>query len=194
MARTGRDAAAELGVRLLCANRPGYGTSTPAASTMASVADDTAALLDAADLDRVVVLGMSVGGAYAAFAARHPDRVAALAVVAAPLEARTTMGGPDAEAERDRGLGARSAGQSRRLPPRRRPTARGLGLLTHRHPRAHPALVRRPRRPQPAQHGSMVGRTDHQCPTPPDTHHPPRDPARQLARHPPVVGRDSAQR
>ena len=46
---------------------------------------------------------MSVGGAYAAaLAARHPDRVAALALVAAPRETRTAMGPLDAEVERAR--------------------------------------------------------------------------------------------
>ncbi len=103
IARTGASAAASAGLRLVCVNRPGYGTSTPAASRMSSVADDAVAVLDRLDVDRVGVLGMSVGGAYAAaLAARHPDRVAALAVVAAPRETRSAMGALDAEVERAR--------------------------------------------------------------------------------------------
>jgi pimeloyl-ACP methyl ester carboxylesterase len=49
----------------------------------------------------VGVLGMSVGGLYAAaLAARHPDRVSALAVVAAPTETRTETGAAEAVIER----------------------------------------------------------------------------------------------
>ena len=103
IARTGASSAASAGLRLVCVNRPGYGTSTPTDSTMSSAADDAVAVLDRLDVDRVGVLGMSVGGAYAAaVAARHPDRVAALAVVAAPRETRTAMGTVDAEIERAR--------------------------------------------------------------------------------------------
>ena len=43
IARTGASAAASAGVRLVCVNRPGYGTSTPTDSTMSSVADDAVA-------------------------------------------------------------------------------------------------------------------------------------------------------
>ena len=93
VARTGEAAARQVGVRLLSVNRPGYGASTPAATTMTSVADDTVLVLDALGLDRVAVVGMSVGGAYAAaLAARHPERVTALAVVAAPSETRSASG------------------------------------------------------------------------------------------------------
>ena len=46
---------------------------------------------------------MSVGGAYAvALAARHPDRVAALGVVASPVETRTAMGPVEAMVEQAR--------------------------------------------------------------------------------------------
>ncbi len=82
-ARGGEIAAREAGVRLLCVNRPGYGLSTYAPSTHASVADDAVAVLDLLGLDRVEALGMSVGGGYAAgLAARHRDRVTSLGVVA----------------------------------------------------------------------------------------------------------------
>ncbi|PUA81661.1 alpha/beta fold hydrolase [Nocardioides currus] len=91
-ARSGAGAAREVGVRLLCVNRPGYGRSSRAASTHASVADDAAAVLDVLDIADVAALGMSVGGAYAAaFAARHPDRSGALGIVATlPMEGTAT--------------------------------------------------------------------------------------------------------
>jgi len=91
-AMTGADAARAAGVRLLCVNRPGYGRSTPHASSHASVADDAAAVLDVLGVDRVSALGMSVGGAYAVtMAGRHPDRVTALGVVATlPMHASDT--------------------------------------------------------------------------------------------------------
>ena len=85
VARTGETAARGAGVRLLGVNRPGYGTSTATDSTPASVAADTIAVLDRLGVDRVAVLGMSVGGRYAAgLAAAHPDRVVALGLVATP--------------------------------------------------------------------------------------------------------------
>jgi pimeloyl-ACP methyl ester carboxylesterase len=82
-ARSGEAAALRAGVRLVCVNRPGYGRSSVAPSTHATVADDAAAVLDALGIGEVGVLGMSVGGAYAAaFAARHAHRVRGLGVVA----------------------------------------------------------------------------------------------------------------
>jgi pimeloyl-ACP methyl ester carboxylesterase len=103
IARAGARAALTAGVRLVCVNRPGYGTSTPAPSTLASVADDVLAVLDQLGVDRVAVLGMSVGGAYAAaLAARNPDLVAALALVATPRETSTALGPPAAEMARFR--------------------------------------------------------------------------------------------
>jgi pimeloyl-ACP methyl ester carboxylesterase len=89
-ARTGEAAARDAGVRLLCVNRQGYGRSSIAASTHASAAADALAVADRLGVGEVAVLGMSVGGAYAAAcAATHPGRVTALEVVA-------TMPAPDA--------------------------------------------------------------------------------------------------
>ncbi|MBS2936804.1 alpha/beta hydrolase [Nocardioides sp. J2M5] len=91
VAMTGDGAAREVGVRLLCVNRPGYGASTPHASTHVTVADDLAEVAAGLGHDRFAVLGMSVGGGYAvACAARHPDRVSALGLVSAqPPGSRT---------------------------------------------------------------------------------------------------------
>lgn len=82
-ARFADAAARDAGVRLLCINRPGYGRSSRAASTHASVADDAVAVLDLLGIGEAAALGMSVGGAYAAaFAAQHADRTSALGIVA----------------------------------------------------------------------------------------------------------------
>ena len=82
-ARTGAEAARGLGVRLLSVNRQGYGRSTVAPSTQQSAADDAFAVADELGIDEVSVLGMSVGGGYAAAAAAGlADRVTALGVVA----------------------------------------------------------------------------------------------------------------
>ncbi len=85
IAMTGDEAAREVGVRLVSFNRPGYGSSTATGSTHTSVARDAAELLDLWGVQRAAVLGMSVGGPYAAaFAATYPDRTTGLALVAAP--------------------------------------------------------------------------------------------------------------
>jgi pimeloyl-ACP methyl ester carboxylesterase len=84
----GYAAAAAAGVRLVAANRPGYGASTPAPPSYRRVADDVVALADRLGVERFGVLGMSVGGTFAlATAAHHPDRVTAGALVATPGEA-----------------------------------------------------------------------------------------------------------
>jgi pimeloyl-ACP methyl ester carboxylesterase len=103
-------------VRLLSVDRPGYGGSSPvtgAWATVASAADDLAALLDGLDFQRVGVAGWSAGGRVAlALAARRPDLVDRVAVLATPA--------PDAEVpwiareqrdqlERLRGLGPDAA-------------------------------------------------------------------------------------
>ncbi|MEV5962754.1 alpha/beta hydrolase [Kribbella sp. NPDC051952] len=84
-AYAGDAAARHAGVRLIAVNRPGYGDSDTYASTHRSVADDVVALADRLGVDRFAVLGMSIGGPYAlATAVRHPDRVTAVGVAAAP--------------------------------------------------------------------------------------------------------------
>jgi pimeloyl-ACP methyl ester carboxylesterase len=86
-ARPGDEAAKRAGVRLVAISRPGYGESDAAASDHLSVADDTVAVADHLEVARFAALGMSVGGPYAlACAARHPDRVIAVGVAAAPAD------------------------------------------------------------------------------------------------------------
>jgi pimeloyl-ACP methyl ester carboxylesterase len=85
---SGHEAAREAGIRLIAANRPGYGDSTPAPPSYARVADDVVELIDALGVETFGVLGMSVGGTFAlACMARHPDRVVSGALVATPGEA-----------------------------------------------------------------------------------------------------------
>jgi pimeloyl-ACP methyl ester carboxylesterase len=76
-------------VRLVSVDRPGYGGSQPissgAWSTVASAADDLASVLDSLYLERVGVVGWSAGGRVAlALAARRPDLVERLVVIATP--------------------------------------------------------------------------------------------------------------
>ena len=78
-----------LGVRVVMADRPGFGASTRMPGRgLASVADDLVELLDHLGLDRVPVIGISGGGPHVlALGARHPGRISAATVVAgaAPL-------------------------------------------------------------------------------------------------------------
>jgi len=85
---------AEVGVRVVTPDRPGYGGSTPLdGRTTASWADDIAALADRLGVKRFGVMGLSSGGPYAvACAALLPDQVCG-AVVAA---GNTDMSWPDA--------------------------------------------------------------------------------------------------
>jgi pimeloyl-ACP methyl ester carboxylesterase len=76
-------------VRLLSVDRPGYGGSSPVArgawATLASAADDAAAVLDSLCVEKVGVVGWSAGGRVAlALAARRPDLVDRLVVIATP--------------------------------------------------------------------------------------------------------------
>ena len=83
------DATAASGVRLIAVDRPGYGGSDPmpdgVVPTITRWADDTAAVLDALGVTDAVVAGWSAGGRVAAaLAARRPELVRALFLVAAP--------------------------------------------------------------------------------------------------------------
>jgi pimeloyl-ACP methyl ester carboxylesterase len=74
---------------LLAVDRPGYGRSDPVPTgrwgTVASAADDIAAVLDNIGVERVGVVGWSAGGRVAlALAARRPDLVDRVAVIATP--------------------------------------------------------------------------------------------------------------
>ncbi len=87
LAMTGDEAARQVGVRLACVNRPGYGTVAPLPFTPGSVADGAVVTARVLGHDRFAVLGMSVGGQYAtATAARHPDVVTALGLVSSQGE------------------------------------------------------------------------------------------------------------
>jgi pimeloyl-ACP methyl ester carboxylesterase len=76
-------------VRLVSVDRPGYGGSQPVSAgtwaTVSSAADDLAAVLESLYLERVDVVGWSAGGRVAlALAARRPDLVERLVVIATP--------------------------------------------------------------------------------------------------------------
>lgn len=98
---------ASAGVRLLAVDRPGIGRSAShPGRTLASVADDLAAVLDAIGVGPVAVLGWSGGAPFAvALAARHPGRVRAVGLVA-PLVPITAYADPAV---------AEAAGPGRRL-------------------------------------------------------------------------------
>jgi pimeloyl-ACP methyl ester carboxylesterase len=76
-------------IRLLVIDRPGYGESTAypggTVPTWAGVADDVESALAALDVGAVTVAGWSNGGVGAlALAARHPERVSSVIVIATP--------------------------------------------------------------------------------------------------------------
>jgi pimeloyl-ACP methyl ester carboxylesterase len=74
----------ELGLRIVCLERPGFGLSEFAADrTVVGWADDVAAATSALGLDRFVVVGVSAGAPYAlACGARLPSRIEAVGVIA----------------------------------------------------------------------------------------------------------------
>jgi pimeloyl-ACP methyl ester carboxylesterase len=79
-ARAADRVAAEMGVRLIAIDRPGYGLSDfKPGRTIAQWPEDAGALADHLKLERFAVLGMSGGGPYAAAcAAKIPGRISAL--------------------------------------------------------------------------------------------------------------------
>ena len=85
---------AERGLRVVTTERPGLGASTRLPGRgFAEHADDLAAVLDELGLDAVHVTGSSGASAHElCFAARHPDRVRAMTIVAggAPATAEET--------------------------------------------------------------------------------------------------------
>lgn len=85
LAQAAAPIAADLGIRLVAPDRPGFGDSTPAPQH--GIADwpaDHAALLDALGVERAGVLAQSGGTPFAlAAAAALPERVAALALIGA---------------------------------------------------------------------------------------------------------------
>jgi pimeloyl-ACP methyl ester carboxylesterase len=85
---------AAVGLRVITADRPGYGRSTPLLGrTTADWADDVAALADHLGVERFVVMGLSSGGPYTvACASLLGDRVTG-AIVAA---GNTDMSWPEA--------------------------------------------------------------------------------------------------
>jgi pimeloyl-ACP methyl ester carboxylesterase len=114
-------------VTLLTVDRPGYGRSDPVTAgswaTVDAAADDIAAVLDCLDAGRAGVVGWSAGGRVAlALAARRPDLVGRVVVVATPapdeevpwidpsqrveLERFRTLAPGDAHAELNARLGA----------------------------------------------------------------------------------------
>jgi pimeloyl-ACP methyl ester carboxylesterase/glycosidase len=101
-----RTATQAAGVRLITYDRPGYGGSTPAPGRR--VVDGVADLAEVATslgLERFAVVGWSSGGPYAlAAAARMPERLTAVAIVAAdgPSEEAPELLEALSEASRDR--------------------------------------------------------------------------------------------
>ena len=77
------DAAAELGLRLLAPDRPGYGSSSFLPYSVVDYPELVARFADALGIDRFGVVGTSGGGRYAyACGMALPDRVRRLALVA----------------------------------------------------------------------------------------------------------------
>jgi pimeloyl-ACP methyl ester carboxylesterase len=78
--------AAERGIRLIAYDRPGYGGSTPhPGRSVSDCAEDVRTVIDALDIDRFAVWGVSGGGPHAlACASLLPGRVVAAATLASP--------------------------------------------------------------------------------------------------------------
>ena len=74
------DLCAELGIRMISFDRPGYGDSAPAPFSLSSIARDTGVLADALGVDRFATVGQSGGGPFSLACGRgarrpgHPGR------------------------------------------------------------------------------------------------------------------------
>ncbi|MBZ0294423.1 MAG: alpha/beta hydrolase [Anaerolineae bacterium] len=77
------EVASQLGIRIIAPERPGFGLTSPNPSgTLASYAQDVAALCDTLNLDRFIVMGTSGGGPYSLACAYYlKDRVTVAGVV-----------------------------------------------------------------------------------------------------------------
>lgn len=113
LARAAADSAEQLGVRLVAPDRPGFGTTPPAAGDpIAAWPPAHAALLDALGADRAGIVAQSGGTPYAlaAAAALGPARASALALVApiGPLAERAMLASSGAQVRRGAKLGRRA--------------------------------------------------------------------------------------
>jgi pimeloyl-ACP methyl ester carboxylesterase len=112
LARAAAATAAELGLRLVAPDRPGFGTSTqPRGYEIADWPGDHAALLDALGVQRAGIVAQSGGTPYAfAAAAALPDRTTALALVGpvGPLDEPAMRASSGAQLRRAALLGRRA--------------------------------------------------------------------------------------
>jgi len=99
-------ATAEMGVRLIAPDRPGFGDSDPMPGrSLVDTADDVLALMAALDVKSMPIVGISSGVPFAmACAVRRPEAVMALALVAgdAPLDELPPAAGAEAAQYRER--------------------------------------------------------------------------------------------
>jgi len=130
----GRHAADELGLRVVCVERPGVGVSTDHAyRDLRDWAGDVSIVADRLGHERFLVVGLSGGGPYALACAHElPDRVAAVGLMGSLVP----TSGDDAVAT---GVVALSRPFNRVLTVLRRPLGLGLwGFVRATNPLAHP--------------------------------------------------------
>ena len=130
----GRHAADELGLRVVCVERPGVGVSTDHAyRDLRDWAVDVSVVADRLGHERFLVVGLSGGGPYALACAHElPDRVAAVGLMGSLVP----TAGDEAAAT---GLVALSRPFNRVLTALRRPLGLGLwGFVRATNPLAHP--------------------------------------------------------
>ena len=99
-------ATAEMSVRVIAPDRPGFGDSDPMPGrSLLDTADDVFAMMKALDLRAAPIVGISSGVPFAmACAVRHPEAVTTLALVAgdAPMDELPPAAGDEADEFRDR--------------------------------------------------------------------------------------------